>query len=63
MVQVANGVTNSYYSARGYWRVLGVLVAAKEESEKLVGLTGNVVVRGLKRGMGERVHLCVLVAD
>ena len=27
------------------------------------GLTGNAVVRCLKRGMGGLVHLCVLVAD
>ena len=63
MAQAANGVTNSHYSARGNWRVLGVLVAEKEESEKLVGLMGNVVVRCLGRWRGERVHLYVLLAD
>ena len=28
-----------------------------------VGLKGNAVVRGLKRGMRGRVHLCLLMAD
>ena len=35
-----------------------MLVAAKEQSGMLVGITGNAVVRGLKRGMGGQVHLC-----
>ena len=35
-----------------------VLVAAKEESGMLVGLTGNAVVRGLERGMGAGPFMC-----
>ena len=63
MVQAGNGVTDWHYSRRDYWRVMGVLVAAKEESGMLVGFTGNAVVRGLEREMEGLVHLCVLVAD
>ena len=58
MVQEENGITNSHYSPRGYWRVVAVLVKAKKESGMLVGLTGNAVVRGLRRGMGAGTFMC-----
>ena len=58
MVQAENGRTDCHYSPRGCWRVLGVVVAAKEQSGMLVGLTGNEVVRGLKRDWGAGTFMC-----
>ena len=48
-MQSEKRVTDRHYSPRGYWRVVGVLVAAKEQNGMLVVLTGNAVVEGLKR--------------
>ena len=51
-----NGLT---LFATGLLACRGVLVAAKEQNGMLVGLTGNAVVRGLKRWMGGQVDVCL----
>ena len=40
-----------------------MLEAVKERNRMMVGLTVNALVRDLKREMGGKVHLSVLVAD
>ena len=63
IVQAEKAVTDWdwHYSPRCYWRVVGMLVAAKEQNEMRVGLMGNVEERGSKRRVGGQVNLCVLV--
>ena len=56
-------VTYRHYSPRGYWRVVEMLVAAKEQNGMLLGLTGNAEMHRLKQGMEKRVHLCIHVTD